>query len=159
MNQKFTSKGTSINKGKLPAIYGKLAKLGVNLETETAIDYGCGRYFDTYGLPDTVYGYDPYHKRNEALLDNYYDIGICSNVLNVIAEPEVREEILFDLARCAETVYITVYEGDKSGKGKQTGVDSWQENRRLKDYLEEVEDVFSEVAIKNGVMICRYPWH
>lgn len=159
MNQRYTSRGTSINRRR-PAIYTKLMKAGIRFERETAIDYGCGRYFDDYGLPKTVVGYDPYNgKGNEDLLDGFYDVAICSNVLNVIAEPEVREDILFDLARIAETVYITVYEGDKSGKGKPSGKDSWQENRRLRDYLPEVEDVFSEVTIKNGVIIARWPWH
>lgn len=153
--QMYTSKNTSINK-RLPAIYGKLRKMGVALDD--AIDYGCGRYFDDYGL-DGVVGYDPYHKPDEKALDGYYDVAICSNVLNVIQEAEVREDILFDLARIGETVYITVYEGDKSGVGKASSEDSWQENRRLKDYKAEVGEVFSEVTIKNGMLICRYPWH
>ena len=33
---------------------------------------------------------------------------------------------------------ITVYEGDGSGTGRQTAADSWQENRRTADYMDEI---------------------
>jgi len=40
-------------------------------------------------------------------------------------------------------IYVTVYEGDRSGKGKVTR-DGWQENRKLASYLDEVR--YSAVA-------------
>jgi hypothetical protein len=37
-------------------------------------------------------------------------------------------------------VYITVYEGDKSGVGRETKKDCWQRNERLYVYLEKFND-------------------
>lgn len=51
---------------------------------------------------------------------------------------------------------ITVYEGDKSGKGKRSKTDCWQENRRVADYLEEVEQATGYKArIENSVIIAE----
>jgi hypothetical protein len=65
-----------------------------------------------------------------------------SNVLNVICDRDVRIHIL-TLAKkyCSGTVYITVYEGDKTGKGKVTR-DGYQLNCKLKEYMKEVQIVF-----------------
>ena len=38
----------------------------------------------------------------------------------------------------AAALLITVYEGDGSGTGRQTAADSWQENRRTADYMDEI---------------------
>lgn len=38
----------------------------------------------------------------------------------------------------APVILVTVYEGDGSGQGRQTGADSWQENRRTADYVGEI---------------------
>lgn len=44
----------------------------------------------------------------------------------------------FDTAQKAAALLITVYEGDGSGTGRQTAADSWQENRRTADYMDEI---------------------
>lgn len=85
MKQRFTSKQTSINSTKAPAVYSM--KRAVDIMTgKTVVDIGGGR-FDTAA--------------EAALL-------------------------------------ITIYEGDGSGTGRQTAADSWQENRRTADYMEEI---------------------
>ena len=156
-NQKYTSANTSINKDKLPAIYGKLAKMGIILDN--ALDYGCGKYFDNYALGDGVKGYDCFNYDKPENLTRIYDVVISSNVLNVIAEKEVREEVLWQMAQqCLDgaTVYITVYDGDKSGVGRPTSEDSWQENRKIKTYLPEVQRVFPDAYIKYGMIIAPH---
>lgn len=86
MKQRFTSKQTSINSIKAPAVYSM--KRAVNVMTgKTVVDIGGGR---------------------------------------------------FDTAAEAAALLITVYEGDGSGTGRQTAADSWQENRRTADYMDEI---------------------
>ena len=80
--QKYDSRETSINKRK-PAIYNKIENK-IN-ETDQVIDYGCGKYFDEYNLPENFFGYDPYNRPDESVLNKEYDIALCSNVLNVIS--------------------------------------------------------------------------
>ena len=151
MKQKYTSANTSINSKRLPAIYGNL-----NLkETGMTIDYGCGKFFDSYHLPETVKGYDPFNRPDEAVLGYHYNSAICSNVLNVIMEEDVREEVLTTLANLADTVYITVYEGTGSGVGAVTKKDCYQLNRKKREYLPELKKVFSSVTQNRGMFICH----
>lgn len=153
--QRYTSAATSINSAKMPKIYG-IIKGTINPEM-TVIDYGCGRYFDNYGLPENYFGYDPYNRPDKAVLERHYNVALCSNVLNVVAEWEIRREILETLRELADTVYITVYEGNRSGKGKQTREDCYQLNRRLCDYIPEVVTVFGAGNVKyyKGMLIAQ----
>lgn len=155
MGQKYTSANTSINSTKLPAIYGKVKEL--NNSTMSVIDYGCGKYLESYKAKVNcqLFGYDPYNHPIRSALNRRYDVAICSNVLNVIRERSIRDLVLKELRRLAPLVYITVYEGNKSGVGKVTKKDCWQENRKLPDYITELKSVFRNVSIKNGMAICQ----
>jgi len=139
MKQRFTSKQTSINSTKAPAVYSM--KRAVNVMTgKTVVDIGGGR-FDTAAEAARVYGaavsiYDPFNRtpeHNAAVLAGSYDVAVISNVLNVIDSEAARG----DVVRLA-ALLITVYEGDGSGTGRQTAADSWQENRRTADYMDEI---------------------
>lgn len=116
MKQRFTSKQTSINSTKAPAVYSM--KRAVNVMTgKTVVDIGGGR-FDTAAEAARVYGaavsiYDPFNRT-----------------------PEHNAAVL--AATKAAALLITVYEGDGSGTGRQTAADSWQENRRTADYMDEI---------------------
>lgn len=116
MKQRFTSKQTSINSTKAPAVYS--IKRAVNVMTgKTVVDIGGGR-FDTAAEAARVYGaavsiYDPFNRT-----------------------PEHNAAVL--AATKAAALLITVYEGDRSGTGRQTAADSWQENRRTADYMDEI---------------------
>lgn len=152
--QKYKSARTSVcNNGKLPHIY---SLVDVTSTGET-LDYGCGQYFDNWHLPPNVKGFDPFNKPDYKLLDYHYNTALCSNVLNVIAEREVRREVLENLKCLADIVYITVYDGDKSGIGKEikTRRNSYQMNRKAKEYLEEICEVFSDVTLRKGMFICK----
>lgn len=86
MKQRFTSRQTSINSTKAPAVYSM--KRAVEAMTgKKVVDIGGGR---------------------------------------------------FDTAAEVAALLITVYEGDGSGTGRQTAADSWQENRRTADYMDEI---------------------
>lgn len=155
MSQTYTSANTSVNSKKMPKIYSLVMKhIKPN---ENVIDYGCGKYFDSYGLPENYVGYDPYNKPDEELLDNAYDVAICSNVLNVIAELKARLDVLKKLKCLANTIYISVYEGDKSSVGKETKKDCYQLNRRCCDYYSELKEVFGDSNVKwcGGYYKCK----
>ena len=164
MAQNYTSKDTSINKGKLPAIY---RKLGNKIQGKRVLDYGCGRYVDHIeehlnSIHCTPYFYDPYNRAEE---ENYKwvsmcgfqcdDVAICSNVLNVIDDEKTIIEIIHVLGFFAKDAYITVYEGDKSGKGRQTGKDQWQRNEKATAYLERIQEAGYWAELKNGVIHMR----
>lgn len=94
MKQRFTSRQTSINSRKAPAVYSM---------PKAVVDIGGGR-FDT-------------------------------------AQEAARGDVVRLAATKAAALLITVYEGDGSGTGRQTAADSWQENRRTADYMDEISAV------------------
>lgn len=119
MKQRFTSRQTSINSTKAPAVYSM--KRAVDVMTgKTVVDIGGGR-FDTAAEAARVYG-----------------AAVISNVLNVIDSETARGDVVRLAATKAAALLITVYEGDGSGTGRQTAADSWQENRRTADYMDEI---------------------
>lgn len=144
MKQRFTSKQTSINSTKAPAVYSM--KRAVEAMTgKKVVDIGGGR-FDTAAEAARVYGaavsiYDPFNRtpeHNAAVLAGSYDVAVISNVLNVIDSEAARGDVIRLAATKAAALLITIYEGDGSGTGRQTAADSWQENRRTTDYMEEI---------------------
>lgn len=162
MEKKITSKNTSINRDRVPAIYSKLAKQGVY--GTHIFDIGCGkwtRHIKKFAKDNCMcadwYGFDPYNQdklhnarvneivENEYFFNNNPNVFISSNVLNVIKDGR-REHLQSILRRmkAIDELYITVYEGDKSGIGRMTSKDCWQENRKLKTYFEEVEQAYRD---------------
>ena len=160
--QEFSSAKTSINSTKLPAIFGM-----VDFAPDTLnLDYGGGKFDNaTEALSHkqvTNVIYDPYNRtaeHNKEVLDIVRSNGgadtiTCSNVLNVIKEPEVRLSVLNNmkkLIRPSGTVYITVYEGAGNGVGKVTA-SGYQLNKKTEDYLAEIKTVFP-AAIRKGKLI------
>lgn len=163
----ITSRNTSVNKDKIPAIYSKLVSQGVY--GTNIFDVGCGRWTNHIkkfakenALCKYWYGFDPYNQTrkhnekvtsiawNEKLLQCNPNVFISSNVLNVINTRARQREYLASIFRMMndfDECYITVYEGDKSGVGKVTKKDCWQENRQLLDYLETVNDAYRDTHI------------
>ena len=153
MTQTITSARTSINKSKVPALFGLADRRGAWLPGTLNLDFGGGRYDTasewmlTRGVVSLVY--DPYNRtdeHNQGVIDAIVcsggaDTVTCSNVLNVIREPDARDAVIrgcYDALKAGGTVYFTVYEGDGTGVGRQTGADQWQENRPTADYMQEV---------------------
>jgi len=141
----------------------------VNPKGRVILDYGCGK-FDK-GLhylmdkgADRVAGFDPFNRsdsENEKAVHwmkhNIPDTVLCANVLNVIQEQEVRSKVIkvcrdsLNLNLIGE-VYFSVYAGDNSGIPKKTKC-GWQEHRKLKSYLPEIEPYFDKVEVKKNVII------
>lgn len=166
--QKYNSAITSINSSKLPAIFSK-----VRFEPNTInLDYGGGKFDNVADYLSSKYNctnlvYDKYNRSSEHNSDvlkqvkenGGADTVTCSNVLNVIAEPEIRQEVLRDCKKYLKsggTCYITVYEGNGSGEGKANDKrQSYQTNMRLDDYIPEVKKVFSNVTKSKGMLVCN----
>lgn len=162
ISQEFTSENTSINSTKLPAVFKM-----VSFEPGTInIDYGGGKfdnvadYLTQYDVINLVY--DPYNRskeHNQEVISTVRSAGgadtaTCSNVLNVIKEPEVRQNVLSNIKKLVKPggkIYITVYEG--SGKGNEGPTKSgYQLNRKTSDYLDEIQQVFPSVTRKGKLI-------
>lgn len=170
LEQEFSSKGTAVNSnsGKLPAIF----KLITIPEGALVLDFGGGKpeaaelaqaYLDQFGATELLYdkfNQTPEHNRDvirTCRQNGGADIAVCSNVLNVIKEPEVRLNVLENIQKLTKPggdVYITVYEGTpKLGRGVVTqNNSSYQNNKRTQDYMEEVQQVFPD-AVRKGKLI------
>lgn len=152
--QRYTSAGTSINKNKLPVVFSKIAFT----KGSTVLDYGCGRYIDHIRAKVTeqgckYYPYDPYNLPSSKLPESKVTYGICSNVLNVIAEDNIIEDIIKTVCEKSEIAYFTVYEGDRSGVGKVTGKDSYQRNAKTMWYATLMKKMgYNNVLIYKNVI-------
>lgn len=164
IGQEFTSENTSSNSKKLPAIFNM-----VHFNPGTVnLDYGRGRfdnvaeYLEQYDVINLVY--DPYNRSSEhnneviRVIREHggADTATCSNVLNVIKEPEVRENVLKNISKLVKpggTVYITVYEGKGTGAEGPTK-SGYQLNRKTADCLEEIQKVFPDAKRKGKLIVC-----
>lgn len=163
IGQEFTSENTSINSKQLPAIFKM-----IDLEPGTVnIDYGGGKfdnvaeYLKQYDVINLVY--DPYNRssdHNKEVIrlvreNGGADTATCSNVLNVIKEPEVRLNVLNNIKKLVKPngkVYITVYEGSGKGDSKPTK-SGYQLNKKTADYLEEIQQVFPDATRKGKLIV------
>lgn len=153
--QEFDSAATSINSNKLPAVYSMVDFT----PGQVVIDFGGGKFDNAVNyLKDkdvTLLVYDPYNRSSEhnkevlrLIRENGgADAAINSNVLNVIKEPEARQQVLKNIKKLVKPgapIYITVYEG--TGKGNEGPTKSgYQLNRKTSDYMDEISKVFSNV--------------
>lgn len=171
----ITSAATSINKTRPPA-YIKLVEKAVGWKNNTNhLDLGCGKYpeiiaktLKEYGV--NYIGVDPYN-RTEMENDLAWDLvetmeGVntasLSNVLNVIQASQSRHHLIkkaWRWLRKGGYLFVTVHEGDKSGKGRVSKKDCWQENRKTVSYLPELEEVFGKdnVIRKGKLLIAKKP--
>lgn len=167
--QKYTSKNTSINISKTPRIFNEVKQKSQWIKNTINLDLGGGKY-DT--LTDALFGeyaiesyvYDPFNRNdqhNEKVIEKINnqksDTVTISNVLNVIQEKSERLNLIANAYRYMKNngiLYITVYEGNSSGQGKVVRSDQFQLNRKTKDYIEEVKEIFPNVVIKGKLLIC-----
>ena len=167
MKQNHTSAATSINSTKLPRVYN----LATFAPGEIVLDYGCGRYTDHIraALPAGVeyLPYDPYNQPqavnysstlavDAARRDGHPVTVVCSNVLNVIDNAAVVQEIATQIESIARRTggryLVTIYEGNRTGEGRETGRDQWQRNERAADYLK----YFTSAQIRRGVITASF---
>jgi len=161
MNQEITSAATTRNS--VSAIVRLGDKLGLWDYLKKVLDIGGGKWnktteaLATRGVESKVY--DPYNRTDEENHDaiewafDHAEAVIISNVLNVITSIPLRYKLLQSATKIAPIALITVYEGDKSGKGKQTR-DGWQENRRISTYIDELAPHYRKINKHNNILIC-----
>lgn len=178
MTQNYSSAATSINSTKLPVVYTRVSDSAYQW-ADKLLDYGCGRYIDHLikytarhsAIPEDRYyhycwwyGYDRF---NRADADNIHALEgfsekqfvnrmvFCSNVLNVIDSDDVVKGIagfLTAYAISGAAVFVTVYEGDRSGIGRPTKADCYQRNEKIANYLKYFDKSF---MVKKGVITNR----
>lgn len=167
----YTSANTSINSTKLPAVYRKIENELKNYKV--IFDYGCGKYTDhiqDYATEHGIFyiGVDPYNKgqvenlTSMTMLKHLQNLNepvlfICSNVVNVIKEKVDRTtlyRLLINNMQYGDKAYISVYEGDLSGNGRETKPDCWQNNLPLEFYREEISAIVGkEIKKEKGMII------
>ena len=154
--QKYTSANTSINKTKLPILFKKLNEMGIH--NTLIIDVGCGKFIDH--IKDYVSNMDcsylPYDKYNQSEEVNEFskngndvnNIVTLSNVLNVIAEKEERINLVKEWLKPTVTMYISIYEGNRSGISRVTKKDCHQMNQRKQYYVDELKEIANVEIVK-----------
>ena len=169
--QEFSSADTSINQVRLPAAFNKLAREEVWLDFFDKgginFDIGGGRFdnatnfLEDYNVTNIVY--DPFnrsdvHNKNAVQkgANGKADTVTINNVLNVIQEEANQMQTLeqaYNALKVGGVAYISVYEGNKTGQGKQTSK-GWQNNKSLNEYVPLVRKVFGKnnVIVKNGII-------
>lgn len=160
--QTYSSRGTSINSAKLPKVYKKVRfRPG-----DTVLDYGCGKF--TGHIRKNVDGeylpYDPFNqtaqinenslrKVREAMRSGKAVDVVCSNVLNVIDNEDTIRKICQRIEYIAEKSggrgFVTVYEGDKTGRGRRSGLDQYQRHEKLAEYIK----YFKNARVYNGMIV------
>ena len=123
------------------------------------VDIGGGRFdkatdwLRERGVENLVF--DPFnrdqeHNRQvaERVQSEKADTVTCTNVLNVIDNEQARANVILQSAKALKpggTAYFSIYEGNKSGIGKATVKDSWQNNRITETYIDEIKKYFNDV--------------
>ena len=153
MKQRYTSAKTSVNT--IPKVFKQCEfKRGL-----TVLDYGGGKYDTAKEYIEEVAGvkffvFDPYNRspeHNEEVQAigrrlKGFDYVTCNNVLNVIYEDDVIVSIFQDLRNVFNgngSIYIQVYEGNKSGNGSETSR-GYQRNARASSYEGIISSVFND---------------
>ena len=152
LEQKYLSAATCVRKKTV-----KLSKILVKYyaaEGDWVLDWGGGKY-DTateylkeHGIVNVIY--DPYNRSESenqiALAKVDYDFVMISNVLNVVAERDVRLVMLDDAKKHLKkdgTLLVKVWEGDGSGVLKANEKkNSCQMNQPIGFYASEIAAVF-----------------
>jgi hypothetical protein len=164
--QEFKSTDASINKTLNPVTIGIVEKnYGWESGTVNA-DLGGGMHDNTVahmekiGVEHVVY--DPFNRSDDynersvrKIRDGKADTVTINNTLNVVKESELRHQLLLEAENALKPggkLYIQIYEGDKSGIGRHTKGDIWQENRKATDFLTEIQAVFPDAEVKYGLI-------
>jgi len=144
----------------IPAIFRKI-RWG---EGQVNLDLGGGRfekatnYLHSLGVNNIVLDKHARDRKDNFLAESYLDMYGCdsvtiSNVLCVVRTKGERLNILYTALRYVKTggaIYISIYAGDGSGKGRRTKSNTWQNNRPLKTYLKEIQEVFPNARLEKG---------
>ena len=158
MKQKYSSAETSL------CIVNKVYTHYTFASGSNVLDYGGGKYdLNTRFMKERgvdVSVYDKFNRSEDhnarvlrAARQRRPDYVVCSNVLNVIMEDEVVDGILEDMASFGSRTIIAVYEGDRTGTGRETSK-GYQRNAKLAAYIPMVEKHFDIISKRGGMLEC-----
>lgn len=158
---KINYAATSIKQ--VPALFKKVYWM----DGTTNLDIGGGKYdlgseyLSTKGVMNLIL--DPYCRSEiqnrivtNLLSSRKVNTVTISNLLCVIKSKAERGRILRSAKnhlRKNGLCYISIYEGDKSGIGKKTTINTWQNNKKLHEYYDEITKIFFTTTIRNGIII------
>lgn len=190
IHQQFGSANTSINKTKTASGFPFFGGTAIDKKSgkpkydgepawhkgSVNVDIGGGKYDNAHEYLSSNFGatnlvFDPFSrdaKHNGQIFDTIEKNGgadsvTCFNCLNVIKEPEARDNVIL---QCSEVLkpdgvaYFQVYSNTKqlkSGGARQMGSDQWQEFRDIKTYIPEIEKHFGKVVRKGQYLIATEP--
>lgn len=164
--QKYTSANTSINATKLPTTFTKFSFVPGTRN----FDLGGGRfdnateYLNRLGVENVIY--DPFNrsrKHNEnAIKKSYRAFDTCTinNVLNVVDNLDEINNIVKRanfVLKPNGVAFFKIYEGDKTGIGRPTKDDCYQQNKKAGWYKFFVENFFEEVYKVGDIVIGKRP--
>lgn len=190
IKQQFSSAATSVNKNKLPSGFKYFGGTAINKDTKKPkyngepafgrgkinVDIGGGKFNNAHEYMNSNFGainlvFDPFNRDsdwNSNVIDRVdanggADSVTCFNCLNVIKEPEVRDNVILQASQVLKPdgkAYFQVYSNKKKFLAhgpKQTGDNKWQEFRDISTYVPEIEKHFGNVVCKNGYIIASEP--
>jgi len=162
LNQQYTSQDTSIN------VINKVYTKGEYVRGSNILDYGGGKFdsnIEYMAQKDChVVVYDPYNRSEEYnkntmdfVNNNSINYIVCSNVLNVIKEDDIIKEVIKNILAIKQKndeckVYISVYEGDKTGNQKET-TKGWQRNQKTSCYINLIKDLGCTAELNKGIIV------
>ena len=166
-NQNISSAGTSINSSKPAEAFTKLLKKDAFKKGSKNLDIGGGKFDnvntllkDKAGATNVVY--DPFNRTKahnakvvKKMAGGRSDTVTINNTLNVIEDTPNQIRVLEqakDAVKKDGKVYISVYEGDRTGTGRPTSK-GWQRHQKVEDYLETVKQVFPNARIENKIIV------
>ena len=164
--QKYTSASTSINAKKLPSTFN--SSLFDTPTDSINVDLGGGRFDNATeflkqkGITNLII--DPYNRtpewneRNEQIASKNKVASVTvNNVLNVIMEPEQRENVIKKsksyLRDGGKAFFLIHYKTGKTAGETLKG--AWQNHMRPVEYVPEIQKYFSNVQVKGNLIIAQ----
>jgi len=117
---------TARHRRRMSAPVNWLLNAGLFRNVRRALDYGCGHGTDAKIL--RIDAWDPHHRPGWTPKRVYYDLVLCTYVLNVIPSKEERRRVLADirgLLKFNGVAYVTVRRDIKGWRYTRNG---WQGN-------------------------------
>lgn len=154
----------------VPHTIGWGDKHGIWKSGNTNFDIGSGKFSDmSQAMVDRGVEnlhYDPFWQSSQdnqesidkALFSSPETVTV-NNILNVIKEPEAQRQVIRQAAKAVDqngTAFFLIYEGDKSGAGKETR-DGYQVNAKAETYLDAVREFFDNVRRDGHLIIATGP--
>ena len=167
LQQAHDSAATSINGNKLPAAFNKIKwqEGSVNLDLGGGKFDNATEFLKGKGVENLIF--DPFNRDaewNKRIAEQVQAGGVdsvtCNNVLNVIDNEASRENVILQASKAIKPegiAYFYIYEGDKSGIGKDKGQGRWQNNMTTRQYIPEISKYFGDVKRRGQLIEAKNP--